>query len=177
VREVLDVEPLAGYPAAIGAWLWAMEAVRRETIRAVEGIDAATLDWQGPDGRDNSIGSLLYHIALVEMSWLYEDLKLLRDLPDRLRPDFPWPMTGEGNLTPVLGVSLTDHLARLAKSRTAFLADLSETSDEDWRRRRRPADVAYEVTPAWAVYHLVEHEAGHLYQIRSIRRRAANRQP
>jgi hypothetical protein len=26
----------------------------------------------------------------------------------------------------------------------------------------------YKVTPAWVVYHLLEHEAGHVYQISSI---------
>ena len=43
----------------------------------------------------------------------------------------------------------------------------------DFRHLRVPDEVDYEVTPEWAVCHLVEHEAGHAYQMRSSKRRAA----
>jgi hypothetical protein len=47
--------------------------VRVNTVRGGN-LDQQTLDWQGLDRSENSIGSLLYHIALVEMSWLFMDL-------------------------------------------------------------------------------------------------------
>jgi hypothetical protein len=43
---------------------------------------------------------------------------------------------------------------------------------DDWRRLRSPDDVDYRVTPEWAVFHLVEHEAGHSFQISALRSRA-----
>ena len=60
----------AGYVPEIGRWLWAMNEVRRRTLRLVDALDQRVLDWEGPDGRENAIGTLLYHIALVEMSWV-----------------------------------------------------------------------------------------------------------
>lgn len=170
--EVLEVTALSGYADAIGRWLWAMQAVRRKTLALVEGLDPATLDWQGPDGGDNAISSLLYHIALVEMSWLFMDVRG-EELPPSVKSDFPYDMgSAQKGLTPVLGVSLDEHLVRLARSRSVFLGALREMTLDDWRRLRSPEDEDYQVAPEWAVFHLVEHEAGHAYQISSIKRRA-----
>jgi hypothetical protein len=173
VRKVLEVTPLSDYPEEIGRWLWAMGAVRQKTLGFVEGMGQATLDWQGPDGRDNAIGSLLYHIGLAEMSWLYEDV-LEREFPPGVKSDFPFPYAQAGvGLTPLLGVTLEEHLGRLARGRAVLLEALRHISLDDWRRLRSPEDVDYEVTPEWAVFHLVEHEAGHAYQISSTKRRAS----
>jgi hypothetical protein len=171
VRRVLHVDPLEGFPPDVGRWLWALQDVRRITQRAVMGIDAATLDWRGPDGRENSIGSQLYHVALVEMSWLFLDV-LRREFPDDVKADFPFDMASRYGLTRVTGVALEDHLARLERSRAVFLARVREMTLDDFRELRAPEDVDYEVTPEWAIYHLVEHEAGHAYQMRSLKRRA-----
>jgi uncharacterized damage-inducible protein DinB len=43
---------------------------------------------------------------------------------------------------------------------------------EEWSRLREPEGEPYAVAPAWMVFHLVEHEAGHAAQIASMRRRA-----
>ena len=67
---------------------------------------------------------------------------------------------------------LEDHLARLERSREVLLTQMREMSLDDFRRLRAPDGVDYEVTPEWAIYHLIEHEAGNAYQMRSLRRRA-----
>lgn len=173
----LQITPLNGVDPEIGRWLWALQDVRRRyTMRHVKDLDERLVDWEGPDGQENAIGSLLYHIALVEMSWLYEDLKGLTDLPPAVKPDFPFPSRepDRNHLTRVLSVPLAEHVARLDRSREVFLKELEGMSPEDWRRLRRPPDfeeVNYEVTPEWAVFHLVEHEAGHAFQISSLKAR------
>ncbi len=174
--RTLAVAALEGYVPEIGRWMWAMNAVRRRTLRLVEGGDQRTLDWEGPDGRENAIGSLLYHIALVEMSWLYEDVMVPDKLPPALKPDFPFGTAeANGHLTSVLGVPLSEHVARLNRSRDVFLEGFRAISIDDWRRLRRPVffeNVNSEVTLEWAVFHLVEHEAGHAFQISSLKARA-----
>jgi uncharacterized damage-inducible protein DinB len=178
VRRIKQIAPLDGYPADIGRWLWALQDVRRWTVEAVSDVDQANLDWTGPGGDENSIGTLLYHVALVEMSWLFLDLMELDDLPPPVNTDFPFEMGSvEGGLTPVTGVALHEHLGRLERSRSVFLDALRGMTLDDWRRRRAPAGVDYEVTPEWAVYHLLEHEAGHQYQMSSLVRRAAAARP
>jgi uncharacterized damage-inducible protein DinB len=170
-EKTLAVNALPGYAPEIGRWLWAMNEVRRRTLRLVEGLDQRTLDWAGADGRENAIGTLLYHIAAVEMGWLFIDIKE-GDLPPHVKHDFPFDTASNGRLTPVLQTPLAEHLRRLESSRKIFLDSLKEMSIEDWRQFRQPGDEDYAVTPEWAVFHLVEHEAGHAFQISSLKARA-----
>ena len=169
MREILETKPLEGYPSEIAVWLWAMEEVRKKT-KYVDGVSQDILDWAGPEGDENSMGTLLYHIAAVEMGWLHFDILERADLyPEG---DFPFePFTG-GRLTPVVGVSLNDHLARLDKSRALFLERIREIGLEAWTKLRSPEGENYSVSPAWAVFHLVEHEAGHAGQIGVMKKRA-----
>ena len=166
------VGPLVGFPPEIGRWLWALEEARRLTLRLVEGPDQRVLDWEGVDRRENAIGSLLYHIALTEMSWLYLDI-LVRPVPDFVEREFPYEdRDGEGRLSRVLGVPLEAHLDRLHWSRRIFLDTFKGMSMEEFRRPRCPEDSTDAATPEWIIYHLVEHEAGHAFQISSLRARA-----
>src|SRR2546422_2704626 len=74
--EQLHIAPLEGYDPEIGRWLWALQDVRhRYTLRLVKDLDERLVDWEGPDGQENAIASLLYHIAHVEIGWLYGDVK------------------------------------------------------------------------------------------------------
>lgn len=63
-RDVLVLEPIADDPE-VGLWLAAMEDARRDTLRELETVSPEMVDWR-PDRPPNSIGNLLYHIALVE---------------------------------------------------------------------------------------------------------------
>lgn len=175
----LQILPLDGYEPEIGRWLWALQDVReRYTLRLAKNLDERLLDWEGPDGQENAIGSLLYHIAFVEMGWLYGDVKQMSELPPTVKQDFPFPgrERDRNHLTRVPGVSLADHIGRLNRSREIFLRELKGMSPDGWRRLRRPHDfskVNYEVTPEWAVFHLIEHEAGHAFQISSLKARGS----
>lgn len=172
----LQIVPLEGYDPEIGRWLWALQEVRHRTLRLVKDLDERLVDWEGPDGQENAIGSLLYHIAHVEVGWLFGDVQGMTELPPVINPYFPFPgREPDGNrLTRVSGVPIAEHVARLERSREVFLEELRGISPEEWRRLRRPPDfeeVNYEVTPEWAVFHLVEHEAGHAFQISSLKAR------
>ena len=170
MREILAAKPLEGYPPEIDVWLWAMEAAREKTKTYVGVIDQSVVDWAGPEGHENSIGTLLYHIAAVEMGWLYFNML---EQPERFpEEDFPFEPFSEGRITPVMGVSLDDHLARLGRSRAIFLERIKEITLTDWSRLRSPESEGYEVSPAWMVFHLVEHEAGHAAQIGVMKKRA-----
>jgi uncharacterized damage-inducible protein DinB len=167
--------PLDGHDPEIGRWLWALQDVRRRyTLRLVRDLDERLVDWAGPDGQENSIGSLLYHIADVEMGWLYGDLKGLPEPPPAVLQLLPLPgREPDGKrLTRVLGVPLAEHVARLNRSREIFLKELEGMSSAEWRRLRpAPPPDDYDVTPEWVVFHLVEHEAGHAFQISSLKAR------
>lgn len=155
----------------VAPWLWAMEEARRGLVSTVADLDQAALDWRGPSGADNSIGSLLYHVALIEMSWLYDDI-FLREPPEDIASLFQHNHRDrEGRLTHVPGVPLEEHLQRLDSTRARFLEMLVPMSASDWHTVREPPGTDYACSPAWVAYHLVEHEAGHLFQVREIKRR------
>ncbi|MEM6431637.1 MAG: DinB family protein [Deinococcota bacterium] len=159
---------LAGYPQEIGGWLWALEEARKRTKEVVHGLEQAVLDWQGEDDSENAIGSLLYHLAFIETSWLYMDIFEEPDPTD----DYPWPHRSQGRLTSVLDVPLEEHITRLDETRATFLERLKVMTLDDWGRLRSPADTDYQVSPAWVLFHLVEHEASHTGQMSIMKKRA-----
>lgn len=172
--EQFHITPLDGYDPEIGRWLWALQDARRRTLRLIKDLDPRLVDWEGPDGQENAIGSLLYHIADVEMGWLFGDLKGLTELPPAVKQDFPVPgrEPGGNRLTRVLGVPLAEHVGRINRSRAVFLKEFEGVSSAEWRRLRpAPPPDEYEVTPEWVLFHLVEHEAGHAFQISSLKAR------
>lgn len=169
-----EVRPLPGYDPVIGRWLWAMQETRRRTLRLVEGMDQDLLDWEGPDGRENTIGTLLYHIAEVEMAWLWWEMKGHPGMPPEIEKDFPFePVDPEtGLLTRVRGIPLVEHVRRLEKGRKVFLEEAMSFSEEYWRTPRLDAEHgAYEATPEWMLFHLIGHEYEHNEQISSLKSR------
>jgi len=168
----LKINPLPAETPEIGRWLWALTEVRQRTLRLVADIDQRLLDWRGSDGAENSIGSLLYHIALVEMCWLYLDL-LQEEFPPEVSDLFPHPMADPaGNVSHVPSLTLEEHLERLNATREIALAQFLQMTPTEWHRLRPPVnDQPYETTPEWAVFHLIEHEAGHAFQISSLKAR------
>ncbi|QDV48835.1 DinB family protein [Gimesia fumaroli] len=168
----LKIDPITASDSEIGRWLWGLEEVRKRTLRLVSDSDQRLLDWRGADGGENSIGSLLYHIAIVEMSWLYLDL-LQQEFPPEVSELFPIPMADEaGKVSHVVGMSLADHIQRLKATREIALSIFQKMDCDEWRRLRPPVnDQPYEATPEWAVFHLIEHEAGHAFQISSLKAR------
>jgi uncharacterized damage-inducible protein DinB len=150
---------------AIAASLWQLEDGRHDTLKAIRDISAADLDWELA-GYPNSIGTLLYHIAVIEADWLYTEVLERSDYGDAQRW-FPYPVRSSGRLTPVKSVAMADHLARLAAIRENLIAAFRVMSVEDFRREREMDD--YYVTPEWVLHHLIQHEAEHRGEIMVLR--------
>ncbi len=167
------VTPLEGYAPAVGAALWALEDCRKRTLALVSDVHPALVDWPPPwDG--NAIGSLLYHIAAIELDWLFYDILQSDDYPDAVTALFPVDVREEGGtLSPITGETIDQHLDRLAAVRDIFLASLRDVTDEDFRRAR--ATDEYDVTPEWVIHHLSQHEAEHRGQIGEVLQSAALR--
>ncbi len=175
--ERYEVTPPSGYDALAGRWLWAMQEARKRTLRLLEdeSLGQQLLDWEGPDGNENTIGSLLYHIAEVEMGWLWGNIKGLSQMPPDIQTLFPFESEYEetGRITRVPGVPLAEHLARLETSRVVFLKEVRGLAATEWQTLKPdPLDSTYEATPEWILYHLIEHELEHNEQISAILTRA-----
>lgn len=165
-RERLTLEPIAD-DAEVGRWLAALEDGRRNTLRELEGVTPEMVDWY-PAAPLNSIGSLLYHIALIEADWVVNEILELGDDVPELNPLLPWPdREAGGHLARVDGQPLAAHLDRLAGVRRFVLDRLRPITNDDFHRVRQLPQ--YDVAPDWAVHHIIQHEAEHRSHIAWLR--------
>src|SRR5512133_2830488 len=67
VKHDYIVRPLPGCPPEIGRMLWQLEDTRRRTLRSLDKLPEGALDAL-PEGTTNTVGTILYHTALVESS-------------------------------------------------------------------------------------------------------------
>jgi uncharacterized damage-inducible protein DinB len=167
------VDPLPTYEPTIGRWLWLFEDTRRKTKAALTEIAPAVLDW-APAKSDNSIGTLLYHLALIELDWLFTEILEDQPVPEELKPLFAVPdRDAQGRLSPVQGVAIEEHLHRLDCVRQQVLDSLRGMTLEEFRRPHPFPQ--YRVTAEWALQHVIQHEAehrGHIQLLRSLAERA-----
>jgi hypothetical protein len=164
--RLLALEPMAADPE-VGRWLAALEDGRRETLRELDSVTPEMIDWHH-DGPLESIGTLLYHIALIEAAWLLDEIMDGHPGPDWLPATLPVDdRDSDGRLSRVVGEPLAVHLERLAAVRGLLAESLGVMTAFDYHRPRRLAD--YDAAPDWVVHHLLQHEAEHRAHIALLR--------
>ncbi|MCA9928300.1 MAG: DinB family protein [Anaerolineales bacterium] len=164
-KELLTVGTIQAGEPEIGSFLWLLEAARRQLKRTLNEIDEQWLDWE-PPYNGNSIGTLLYHIAAIEIDWLYEEV-LQTKFPAEITALLPFAVRDEtGRLTAVRHIPLSDHIQRLDDARTRLLDVYADMSLAEFRRVRHLSN--YDVTPEWVLHHLIQHETEHRGQIMEI---------
>jgi hypothetical protein len=165
-RKRFVLEPIADDPE-VGRWLAALEDARSDTIRELAGVTPQMLDWR-PDAPLNSIGTLLYHIGLIETSWLLDDIFEGEAGPEWLQSLLPFPdRDGGGRLIQVDGEPIGTHLRRLSAIRAYLLERLRLMSNDDFHRTRHLD--SYDAAPDWVLHHLLQHEAEHRSHIAWLR--------
>ncbi|HET9346389.1 MAG TPA: DinB family protein [Candidatus Limnocylindrales bacterium] len=165
-RRRLTLEPIADDPE-VGRWLASLEDGRRDTLRELDRVTPEMVDWY-PDAPLNSIGALLYHVALIEADWVITEILELSDYPPDVQRLLPWAdRDGTGHLWRVDGEPLDAHLGRLRGIRQFVLERLRPMTNDDFHRIRRLE--AYDVAPDWAVHHIIQHEAEHRSHIAWLR--------
>lgn len=165
-KRVLQITPVSGIDPAISAAIWRMHDSRERTIEAIADVSPSELDWLAT-GLHNTLSSLLYHIGIVEMDWLYFEV-LQTEPTDAYNHLFPHPMRDSaGRLWQVSQVTLEEHLQRLTDSRQLLLDVFQTMTGEDFRRLRILED--YDVSPEWVLHHLAQHEDEHRGEMTTIR--------
>ena len=140
---------------------------RRRLLRDLEDLDPALLD-ETPSWAPNSIGTLLYHVAAIELDWTFADLLEGRaGFPDGVEGWFPVDVRErDGRLSPVVE-PLDRLLARLEWVRSHLLAVLATFEDADLNAT--VTNDGDESGRSWVLHHLMQHEAEHRGQIGEIR--------
>ena len=165
-RERLVLDPVADDPE-VGRWLAALEDGRRDTLRELDHVIPEMVDWR-PDAPINSIGTLLYHIGLIEADWVATEILELPAYPDELQAVLPWrDRDDDGRLWRVDGLPLSTHLDRLTTIRSWVLRELRGMANDDFHRIR--SFDRYDVAPDWVLHHVLQHEAEHRSHIAWLR--------
>jgi uncharacterized damage-inducible protein DinB len=169
-NKPLAIEVVEGCEPEIGRLVWLLEVARQRLKERLAGLDQRVLDFQLPN--ENSIGTLLYHIAAIEMDWLYEEVLEGEAFPPEVAELLCFDLRdGEGRLTVVNGRSLDEHLHVLDRTRHYLLEVFRQMDLADFRRVRQFEN--YSCTPEWVLHHLIQHETEHRGQIMTIRTQAA----
>lgn len=164
-----SVEPVAGCDPAVGRWLAILDDARKRTRYTLSTIQPDDLDAAPVAGR-NTIGTLLYHIALVDLNWVYDNM-LQQPYPAEVAALFPYPLRdAQDNLTPVTGWDLAAYQRILEAARQQIIEVFKAMSAaEFYAVLSRVEDYGpYETTPEAVLQHLAQHEAEHRGEIQIL---------
>jgi uncharacterized damage-inducible protein DinB len=170
-REQRVVKVDLAISTELGRWLWCLDDARRRTLQRLAGLDPRLVDWVAPES-GNSVGCILYHLAAMELDYLYSDV-LGQRMPPDIMQRFPYEIREEnGHLTPIRGFELAWYLERLDFAHQRVQELFRAMDIDEFRRVRQLSDRPVDITPEWTLYHLTQHEAEHRGELASIRGRA-----
>jgi|SRR5262245_10033050 len=162
-----------------GLFLWQLDDQSRRLTEDTRGATPEELAWQPAPGM-NTIGMLLAHIAAVEVGWvraaLFEKDRDSGEVLGLTKRQIDMPLPHDGLPPPALAGKALDYFdGLLAKARAFTRSSIATLGDADLDRRFRtpaswePQGGEFEATIGWALYHILEHEAGHYGQINLLR--------
>ncbi len=166
-----QVSPEVEFSERIGRYVAMLEDVRRRVRHYVDGLTPEQLSWH-PNDRVESIGTVLLHIAAVEVSWIQEDICRIPMSEEEWGIAFPIRL----GIPQVSGEPLEFYLEKLNRTRAETREILTGLSDSDLDRVLSPLEPGDPNAPPttytieWILYHLVEHEAHHKGQIAVMKR-------
>jgi uncharacterized damage-inducible protein DinB len=175
-RDVISIP--RGYRSREAAsFLAQMDDLSRRLRADTRGLTPAELEWQPARGM-NTIGMLLAHLAIVEVSWTCRGILGMKETPfvELLgidRDDDGMPMPARGRPPKILAgrpLAFFDRRLDLARARLRAVAkSLGERDLDRVESRVRASGRRQRLNARWVLYHLLEHFAGHYGQILLLR--------
>ena len=173
------IEPGAGFLSREAALFVAqLDDQSRRLVDDTRALTPAALEWQPASGQ-NTMGMLLAHIACWEVFWtrmVLEDRPMpfeVRDVLGLDRTDVGTPLPADGRPPAGLaGKDIAYFHDLLARARAHTLEIARGLTDADMERevtRQRPDGSQNAITVRWALYHMLEHLAGHYGQVNLMR--------
>ncbi|HVP14373.1 MAG TPA: DinB family protein [Terriglobales bacterium] len=175
----LVLEPPAGFSSReVALFVAQLDDQSRRLIEDTRGLSPDALAWQPGPGL-NTMGMLLAHVAYYEVFWSRFMLEgrtppfEVRDVLGIDREEVGTPLPADGHPPAALaGRDIAFFHDLLARARTHTVEAARRFADADLGRevtRQRPDGSSSVLTPRWALYHMVEHEAGHYAQIQLLK--------
>lgn len=172
------LRPAEGFRSREAASFYAqLEDQARVLRESVQGMTPQELEWQ-PERGMNTIGMLLAHNAIVDVFWT--QLAILGIVETDSIPALGISMDDDGMpLAPdaegpanLKGKPLAYYEDLLARGRAFVKEAWAKVSDADMDKqitRERPDGSKRILSVRWAMYHILEHYAGHRGQIQLLR--------
>ncbi|HYQ96134.1 MAG TPA: DinB family protein [Candidatus Eisenbacteria bacterium] len=172
------LRPAEGFRSREAASFYAqLEDQARILRESVQGMTPRELEWQ-PERGMNTIGMLLAHNAIVDVFWTQLAILGIKDtdslpaigisMDDDGMPLAP-DAEGPANLK---GKPLAFYEDLLARGRAFVREAWAKVSDADMDKqitRERPDGSRRLLSVRWAMYHILEHYAGHRGQVQLLR--------
>ena len=150
-----------------------LSETRIRLLEEVEGITQEQLDYSPNITKIETIGTLLFHIAAIEFSWIYEDIfKQEMDYEE-----WKYAFALRENLDPpqLTGRPLSFYLDKLRDLREKVYETLRTMKDEELQSIIESGTNKY--TIFWILYHLNQHESLHIGQINFLKRTFSDTSP
>jgi len=161
------IEPRKGYSPQIGSVVEMLEDLKGRVTRSVASISQEETDFL-LDENANRVGAMILHLAATEkyyQVYTFENRALNKE--EATRWDIAQNLGDEGRAV-LVGKPIDYYLSIWDEVRKETLR-LLKTKDDKWFKAKVKGS---SMNNHWAWYHVMEHQANHMGQIRMILKRA-----
>jgi Protein of unknown function (DUF664) len=170
-EEKWIVGPQPGFTPEVGTLISMMAFTREQVVANVKGLSQADLDFL-LDGKANTIGALLLHLAATETYYQLSTFGGMKwdSWPDEVKKKWDIPMNlGEPARKAIKGNSLDYYLDALHQAREKSLAEFRKRDDKWLATVSTDGDFTANNYAKW--FHVAEHESNHDGQIKFLKSR------
>lgn len=161
-----EIKPLKGYTTQIGNLLSMMEDLKSRVTYSVENLNQRETDFL-LDEKANRIGAMILHLAATEK---YYQLYTFENRGFNVEEKKEWEIAlnlGKEGRENLVGKPISFYLQKWDKVREDTKR-LLKTKDDKWLNSKVKG---VQMNKHWAWYHVMEHQANHMGQIRLIMKR------
>lgn len=149
------------------AKLYAMLSETRERLlEQIKDISQEQLDFSPSITKIETIGTLLFHIAAIEFSYIFEDI--YEEQWDQEEWKYSLALREQLDPPQMTGKPISFYLDKLSEIRERVYSKVLEWTDKDLDRVVKSGK--REVTINWILYHINYHESVHIGQINFLKR-------
>ncbi|RMG30177.1 MAG: DinB family protein [Methanobacteriota archaeon] len=141
-----------------------LQDTRNYLLKEIEGITQDELDFSPDPARIETVGTMLFHIADVENSWIFEHIAGEEIDFEKWKYAFPLRI----GIPQRIGKPLEFYLETLKEVRLNVLEFLEQFDETDLDRMFESKMGS--TTLEWALFHIHRHEQHHVGQINLLRR-------
>lgn len=160
--KVFDLEPDPQMSPTIGLLHATVKYNFRRLKRLVKDLTQEEIDYKGPNGKDNSIAQLLWHLAVVDLYWVFRLQST--SVPDELMEKYGPMYDDDGKLPNVARVSLKTLLDQYEVIQEMLREVCLKLTDEDLCREV-PFENGNLATVRWGTWHIADHSRHHYANI------------